>query len=105
VRLELCGLCGRDFVNPVEWQPVGSEQWRMLLRCGECETWRDATVANAVAARYDVELDRCAQVLAASLDRMDRERMARQVEAMTIALNLGLIDAADFAACARRPTL
>lgn len=104
-RLELCGLCGRDFVNPVEWQPVGSEQWWILLHCGECGTWRDITVTNAVAARYDLELDRCAKVLAASLNRMDRERMAGQVEAMTIALNLGLIDAADFAAgCARRPT-
>jgi hypothetical protein len=96
VRLELCSICGRDFVNPVEWQPVGTERWRILLRCGECATWRDVTVTNAVAQRYDVELNRRVAVLAASLERMDRERMVGQAEAMTIALELGLIDAADF---------
>ena len=97
LRLELCGVCARDFVNPVDWEPVGPERSRILLRCGECGTWRDATVTNAVAQRYDVELDRCAVRMAALLDRMDRERMLGQAEAMTIALDLGLIDAGDFA--------
>lgn len=97
MRLELCGMCGRDFVVPVEWGSVGSEYWRILLRCGECETWRDVTVPNAVAARYDVELDRSAEILCARLHRMDRERMLGQVEALTIALELGLVDAGDFA--------
>ena len=89
-------MCGRDFVNPVDWEPVGSEYWRILLRCGECETWREVVVTNAVARRYDVELDRRAAVLAASWERLDRERMIAEVEAMTTALRLGLIDAADF---------
>ena len=30
----------------------------MLLRCGECETFREVTVPNVVAERFDVELDR-----------------------------------------------
>ena len=89
-------MCGRDFVCPVDWEPAGPEQWRILLRCGECGTWGDVTVTNAVARRYDVELERRVACLAASLDHMDRERMIGQVEAITIALELGLIDAADF---------
>jgi hypothetical protein len=105
LQLELCGMCGGDFVVPVEWGPVGSECWRILLRCAECETWRDVTVPNAVAARYDVELDRRAGILAAQLHRMDRERMLGQAEALTIALELGLVDAADFETrCGRRAT-
>jgi hypothetical protein len=90
-------MCGRDFVNPVDWEPVGSEHWWILLRCGECETWREVTVTNAVARRYDVELDRRAGVVAASWQRLDRERMIVEVEAMTTALRLSLIDASDFA--------
>jgi hypothetical protein len=90
-------MCGRDFVNPVDWETVGAEHWRILLRCGECETRRVVTVTNAVARRYDVELDRRAAVLAASWERLDRERMIGEVEAMTVALRRGLIDAADFA--------
>jgi hypothetical protein len=96
-RLELCGMCGRDFVSPVEWEPVGPKHWRLLLRCGECETWRDVTVTNAIALRYDAEPRRQVDVLAALLDRLDRERMIGQAEAMTVALQLGLVDAADFA--------
>src|SRR4051812_582300 len=97
-RLEGCPMCGCDFVNPVEWEPVGSEHWWILLRCGECQTWREVTVRNAVARRYDAELNRRAAVLAAAWKRLDRERMIGQVEAMTRALRLSLIDAADFAA-------
>lgn len=96
-QLERCGVCGRDFVNPVEWAPDGPEHWWLLLRCGECETWRDITVTNEVARRYDAELDRRGRVLAALLERLDRERMIVEAEALTIALRRGLIDAADFA--------
>src|SRR4051794_4945690 len=96
-RLEGCPTCGRDFVNPVDWEAVGLEHWRILLRCGECETWREVTVTNAVARRYDVELNRRAAALARSWERLDRERMIGEVEAMTTALRLSLIDAADFA--------
>jgi hypothetical protein len=96
-RLELCAMCGRDFVNPVDWQPAGPEHWWLLLRCGECATWREVTVSNAVARRYDAELDRRAGIVAAALERLDRERMIVEAEAMTTALRLCLIDAADFA--------
>jgi hypothetical protein len=97
-RLEGCPMCGRDFVNPVDWEPVGSEHWRILLRCGECETWREVTVTNAIARRYDIELNLRAAIVAAAWERLDRERMIGEVEAMATALRRGLIDAADFAA-------
>jgi hypothetical protein len=101
-RLERCAMCRRDFVNPVDWEPAGPEHWWLLLRCGECETWREVTVTNAVARRYDAELNRRADIVAASLERLDRERMIVEAEAMTTALRLSLIDAADFATARNR---
>ena len=50
VQLEHCAMCHEDFVNPVDWEPVGEDRWWMLLRCGACDTWRDLTTTNAVAA-------------------------------------------------------
>jgi hypothetical protein len=97
-RLEHCAMCGRDFVSPVDWEPAGPDHWWLLLRCGECESWREVTVTNADARRYDAELDRRADILASSLARLDRERMIVQADAMAIALRLDFIDAADFAA-------
>jgi hypothetical protein len=92
-----CAACCKDFVNPVDWEPVSPEAWWMRLRCGECHVWREVTVSNAVAARFDAELDRRADVLQRALDKLDHERMVEQAETMIGALRHGLIDAADFA--------
>jgi flavoprotein len=97
VQLETCAMCAGDFVNPVDWEPVGDSQWWMLLRCGACDTWREVTVPNAVAARFDLELDRRLDVLTRTAERLERTRMVADVETMIEALRRGLVDAADFA--------
>jgi flavoprotein len=94
--LETCKLCGQDFVNPVDWEPLDEHQWWMLLRCAQCDTYREAIVADADAERYDAELNRRADVLARALARIERQEMLADVEMMTLALRRGLIDAADF---------
>jgi hypothetical protein len=96
VHLESCAMCGADFVNPVDWDPVGDTHWWMLLRCGACDTWRETTVTNEIASRFDFELDRRLDVLTRALDRIDRLRMAAEVDTMIEALRRGLVDAADF---------
>ena len=97
LHLETCALCRADYVNPVDWEPVGDTHWWMLLRCGECDTWREATVTNEVAARYDLELDRRLDILVSALEKIDTRQMVTDVETMIQALRRGLIDAADFA--------
>ena len=97
VHLETCGMCLRDFVNPVDWEPVTDTHWWMLLRCGACDTWRETTVTNEIASRYDLELDRRMEVIVRTLERIDMRRMAADVETMIQALRRGLVDAADFA--------
>jgi hypothetical protein len=84
-------------VNPVDWEPVDEGHWWMLLRCGECETWREVTVTNAIAQRFDVELDRRLDVIARTWNKIDRQRMAAEMETIIGALRRGLLDAADFA--------
>jgi hypothetical protein len=96
VHLVSCAMCGGDYVNPVDWEPVGETQWWMLLRCGACDTWREVTVTNDIAARYDLELDRRMDIVARALERLDRSRMAAEVETMILALRHGLVDPADF---------
>jgi len=96
VHLVSCAMCGGDYVNPVDWEPAGDTQWWMLLRCGACDTWREVTVSNEVAARFDLELDRRMDVVARALERLDRSRMAAEVETMILALRHGLVDPADF---------
>jgi hypothetical protein len=97
VHLERCAVCHEDFVNPVDWEPVGDTHWWMLLRCGACDTWRELTTTNELAERYDLELDRRQDIVRRALHRLDSHRMAADVETMIQALRRGLVDAADFA--------
>ena len=97
LHLESCAMCKADFVNPVDWEPVGETQWWMLLRCGACDTWREVTVTNEIAARFDLELDRRLDVVARTLEKLDHKRMIAEAETMIQMLRHGLVDAADFA--------
>ena len=90
-------MCHDDSVVPVWWEEVDEQQWRMLLRCGRCETYRSVVVANDQAKAYDRDLQRGMDQIAASLERSDRERMAAELQVFVAALERDLIDAGDFA--------
>jgi hypothetical protein len=95
-RLEVCTSCDSDYVHPLEWSERGDEHWWMLLRCGECGTEREVTVANRVAQRFGEDLDAAEREIERVVGRLDADRMAREVEVFTAALARDLIDPADF---------
>jgi hypothetical protein len=82
----------------VSWEEAGEEHWHMLLRCAQCETYRDVTVGNDVAALYERDLQRGMSEIAAALERADRARMLAELPVLIAALERDLIDAADFRA-------
>jgi NMD protein affecting ribosome stability and mRNA decay len=96
-ELEICAACGADYVNPLEWTAIEDHSWWMLLRCAQCEHQREVVVDNDEATRFDEALDRRADPIARTLHRLDVDRMETWVEALTVALQRDLIDAADFA--------
>ena len=96
--LHQCRLCHDDYVVPVWWEAVDDERWRMLLRCAQCETYRDVVVGNDVAKAYERDLACGTAEIAASLDRIERARMLGELDVFVAALEHDLIDAADFAA-------
>ena len=69
----------------------------MLLRCAQCDTYRDVVVSNDLAEVYERDLARGTAQIAAAADRSDRTRMAAEVQSFIAALEHDLIDAADFA--------
>ncbi len=92
-----CPACGSDRICPIEWETAGDHHWWMLLRCGECQSWVQATVGNEQAAALDIELDRQQAEIADAAAALAAERMATDVETFTAALELDLVDADDFA--------
>ena len=97
-ELMRCAPCGSDFVTPVEWAQRDGASWWMRLRCGECGDAREVVVTQDAADRFDRALDRGLDAIAATLERLDRERMNAEAEAFATALRLDLLDAADFGA-------
>jgi transcription elongation factor Elf1 len=97
-ELILCAHCGSDFVSPVDSAEQGRTGWWIRLRCGQCGETREVVVSQETADHYDRALDRTSEAIASNLRRIERERMAADVEAFATALRLDLLDAADFGA-------
>jgi hypothetical protein len=95
-RLVLCVGCHADFVNPVSWHVVSETHWWMRLRCGECGFVREVEVIDEEAKRFEHELDRGVQQIAAAIARLDRERMIADSNTIAAALERDLIDPGDF---------
>ena len=94
--LQQCPVCRSGFVVPEWWEEREDKRLRLLLRCGECETHHDIEVAADVAARFEEEYVRDLDAMAATLDRLDRARMAAEASAFCDALARDLIEADDF---------
>lgn len=95
--LEYCPECWRPMVCPIDWETDGEQHWLMHLRCGECGAWREVRVTNEEAKEFDLALDRHVDQIRRALERIDRERMAAELDTLVVALEKDLIDAADFA--------
>ena len=95
--LHLCRVCHHDYVVPVWWEEIDDERWHMLLRCAQCETYREVEVNNDLAKAFERDLQRGMSAISAALDRSERERMATEVRVFIAALERDLIDPADFA--------
>ncbi len=94
--LQVCPVCHADFVVPVWWEELDDGELHLLLRCGECDTHHDLVIPGDVADRFERDYVRVLEGMAATLDRLDRERMAIQASAFATALARDLIDADDF---------
>jgi hypothetical protein len=81
--LHVCASCRRPFTCPMRWEPLESgSDVRLLVRCGQCGTWRELIVSSAVAERFRDDVTRAREAMADTLRRLEHAS----------------IDAADFGA-------
>lgn len=95
-RLDLCGACGEPFVCPVTWSEQGPADWWLVLRCGACGWSREVVASNAAVAEYDSQLDEGMRVINAAAERLAREALAAEADALGTALDMDLLGADDF---------
>jgi hypothetical protein len=96
-RLVRCPACHRDAVHPVWWEAVDEGHWWIALRCGACGAHGEYLVTNAVASQFDRDLDIALDEIADEAERMSREILSREADALAVALERDLIGVDDFA--------
>jgi hypothetical protein len=94
--LEVCLVCGRDFVSVVRATNAGDDSWWLLLRCGDCGTWHETFARGDALRALRRASARSLEVIEDALKRLDLGRMSWQAEAFSQALKRDLIDADDF---------
>jgi hypothetical protein len=94
--LHVCFYCGGELVHPVDWSEAGARQWRILLRCPECEATREGVFEQAIVEALDDELDRAAGSLLSDLQRVTHANMAEEIDLFIRALDADLIQPCDF---------
>jgi hypothetical protein len=94
--LHVCFYCASEFVHPVDWAEAGAGQWRILLRCPECEATREGVFEQAAVECLDDELDRATGALLSDLQRVTHANMAEEIDLFIRALDADLIVPSDF---------
>jgi hypothetical protein len=94
--LHVCPDCGSELVHPVDWAPSGTAQWRVDLRCPDCEWQGGGIYSQAVVDRFDEVLDLGTEALLNDLTLLARANMEEEVDRFVTALDGGHIVPADF---------
>ena len=95
-NLSICGSCGSQLVQPIDWSLVGREHWRVHLRCPNCAWEGTGVFEQAAVDRFDRALDRGTRELTTTLARVTRACMQAEVEQFIHALEHDLIVPSDF---------
>ena len=94
--LHVCFYCAGELVHPVDWTEAGERQWRILLRCPECEATREGVFEQNAVEALDDELDRASGSLLSDLQRVTHANMAEEIDLFVRALDADLILPCDF---------
>lgn len=95
-HLHVCGGCGSELVQPLEWQEAGSNHWEITLRCPDCEWVGTGVFDQAAVEHYDLELDRGTEALMNDLEQVAAANMLDDVERFCAALAADCILPEDF---------
>ncbi len=101
--LEVCLVCGEEFVSIARSSRAGNGTWWVLLRCGACGTWHETFACDEDVAALHKAIKRGLHTVAEELNTLDLERMGSQAEVFSQALALDLIGPDDFVSAGDAP--
>ena len=94
--LHVCPDCESTMVHPVEWEEAADEQWKLRLRCPECEWSAEGEFGADAVEQLDSHLDRGIRVMVRDLRQFIQANMEDELERFIGALQADQIWPIDF---------
>jgi len=94
--LHVCLDCSSTLVYPTEWEEAGPENWRVALRCPNCEWTAVGVFPQDLVDNFDEELDHGTEQVVSDLKQLMQANMAEEIDRFVAALEAGALLPEDF---------
>jgi hypothetical protein len=94
--LHICLACSSELVYPTEWEEAGPENWRVALRCPNCEWTATGVFPQDVVDVFDEVLDQGTEQLVSDLKQLMHANMSEEIERFVAALEAEALLPEDF---------
>jgi hypothetical protein len=94
--LHVCAECACELVYPIEWEEAGPENWRVALRCPNCEWTVTGVFPQDLVDLFDERLDEGTEQLVSDLKQLMYTNMTEEIERFVSALDAGALLPEDF---------
>jgi hypothetical protein len=95
-ELHICAECASDLVYPSEWEEAGPENWRVSLRCPNCEWTATGIFSQDCVDTFDERLDEGTEQLVSDLKQLMHANMSEEIERFVAALEAEALLPEDF---------
>jgi hypothetical protein len=95
-ELHICGECASELVYPTEWEEAGPENWRVTLRCPNCERTVTGVYSQDLVDLFDEVLDDGTEQLVSDLKQLMHANMSEEIDRFVAALEAEALLPEDF---------
>lgn len=94
--LHICAECHSELVYPIHWEEAGPENWRVALRCPNCEWTVTGIFSQDLVDVFDERLDEGTEQLVSDLKQLMHANMSEEIDRFVTALDAEAVLPEDF---------
>jgi len=94
--LHICVECDSELVYPTEWEEAGPDNWRVSLRCPNCEWTVTGIFGQELVDNFDECLDEGTEQLVTDLKQLMHANMSEEIDRFVAALEAEALLPEDF---------
>lgn len=95
-QMRYCVNCGDEACYPFDWEEDGPDRWTVLLRCGNCDMYREDSFHQLEVEDFDEWLDDCQDIIRTEYMKLMKLNMNDEADNFARMLALDIITPEDF---------